>query len=266
MPFATSPNARLHYTVEGAGEPLLLIMGLGGQAVDWPLAFISELARHYSVIRMDNRGIGHSQSEVESWTLRDMADDACAVLDTLELSTAHVLGISMGGMIAQLIAIEHPERVRRLVLMATSFGGRDTVPPEPRGQAVLTNYPDIPPAEARRRSLLGITAETFGEQYPAVIDELARQRGLTPTPLAVFVAQYAAIVRDDRSERVHSIHRPTLVLHGRADPLIPVENGIRLANRIPGATLRLLDDCGHLPYLEKTAETTQAVLEFLAQG
>jgi pimeloyl-ACP methyl ester carboxylesterase len=266
MPFAISPNARLHYTVEGAGEPLLLIMGLGGQAVDWPLAFISELALHYSVIRMDNRGIGHSQTEVESWTLRDMADDACAVLDTLELATAHVLGISMGGMIAQLLAIEYPERVRRLVLMATSFGGRDTVPPEPRGLAILTTYPGVPAAEARRRSLLGITAESFGEQYPAVIDALARQREVTPTRPEVFVAQYTAIVRDDRSERVRGIHQPTLVLHGRADPLIPVENGILLAKRIPGARLCLLDDCGHLPYLEKTAETTQAILEFLAQG
>jgi 3-oxoadipate enol-lactonase len=266
MPFANRPNARIHYTLDGAGDPLLLIMGLGGHAVDWSESFVAELAQHYAVIRMDNRGVGYSECDVASWTLSDMAEDAREVLDALGLDSAHVLGISMGGMIAQHLVLAHPSRVRKLILMATHFGGRETVPPEPRGQALFSAYQDPSVAEARRRSLRAITAEGFADEHPDVIEDMARLRESMPTPLDVYRAQYRAIVGDDRSQSVHNIERPTLVLHGQLDPLVPVQNGVMLAARIPGAKLCLLDNCGHMPFLEKTEQTASAVLEFLAHG
>src|SRR5262245_31111511 len=111
MPFAIRPGARIHYIVEGQGEPLLLIAGLGAQAIEWPRPFVVELAQRFSVVRIENRGIGRSSCEVASWTLKDMADDVCGVMDCLGCTSAHILGISMGGMIAQRIALDYPERV-----------------------------------------------------------------------------------------------------------------------------------------------------------
>ena len=266
MPFANRPGARIHYTVEGQGEPLLLISGLGAQAIEWPRAFVVALAQCFSVVRIENRGIGRSLCAVADWTLKDMADDVCGVMDSLGYTSAHILGISMGGMIAQRIALDYPERVRRLVLMATAFGGRETLPPEPRGMAMLSGFPGVPVGEARRRSLTAITAEGFAEGHPDVIDELARLREITPTPAQVFSTQFRAIVGDDRSSSVRDIARPTLVVHGQSDPLIPSQNGVMLAQRIAGAKLCLLEGCGHLPHIEKPRETTDVVLEFLAEA
>lgn len=266
MPFAIRPGARVHYTVEGQGEPLLLIAGLGAQAIEWPRPFVAALAQRFMVVRIENRGIGRSLCEVGNWTLKDMADDVCGVMDCLGYTSTHILGISMGGMIAQRIALDYPARVRRLVLMATAFGGQESVPPEPRGQVIFSGYPGVPVAEARRLALTAITAEGFADGHPQLIEELARLRAITPTSAQVFSTQFRAIVGDDRSQRVRDIARPTLVLHGQSDPLIPARNGVMLAERITGAKLFLIAGCGHLPHLEKPAETTHAVLEFLAEA
>lgn len=239
-------------------------MGLGCHASEWGDAFLDPLCEKYRVVTMDNRGIGESQSSVETWSMHDMAVDAWAVLDAVGVASAHVLGTSMGGMVAQLLASETPERVQKLVLMATTFGGREAIPPAPEAAAVLLPVPGITVAELQRRCLRVLTAPGFADANPELIERLAQLRQRVPTRGRVFKAQFGSIVNSDRSQSVRGLRAPTLVVHGQDDPLIPVENGKLLAARIPAQRCVLFDDCGHFPHFEKPAESVAVVLDFLA--
>ncbi len=271
MPFANADGAKIHYQVEGGGhgggngedsETLLLIMGLGGHATEWGTQFPAALTERFRVVRMDNRGIGQSTSDSAKWTMQDMANDALAVLDALSVERAHVAGTSMGGMIAQQLAISSPERVSRLALMATTCGGPQAVPPMPEAIALFAPAPELSIAEQRRRALRVITAPGFADKRPDLIEQLVELRLAVPTPGRVFQAQLEAIFTSDRSDTVRGLQMPTFVLHGIDDTLVPVGNGKLLAERIPGARLLLLDDCGHLPHLERSADSAAALLEF----
>jgi len=264
MAFATAAGATIHYTVEGGGsDTVLLLMGLGGHASEWGSVFIADLASDHRVVRMDNRGIAQSQTAWTSWTLEDMANDARAVLDALGLGRAHVIGTSMGGMVAQLLAAKHPERVGRLVLMATSFGGSEMVQPEQRAIDALAPPPGLTVAEQRRKGLRSLTSDEFADANSDLIELLVAQRERNPTSALAFKAQFDALLASDRSQLVADIRSPTLVVHGELDPLVPVQNARMLAARIPGAQLSVLPRCGHMPHLERPVETAQTIRTFL---
>lgn len=267
MPFANAAGATIYYTVEGGGrDTLVLVMGLGGHASEWGPAFVSDLAADHSVVRLDNRAIGQSKSDVTAWSMQDMANDVIAVVDALGLAKVHVLGTSMGGMVAQLMAAEHPARVSRLVLMATSSGGPDAIPPEQRAVVALGPQPGVSIGEARRRGLRELTSATFADDHAELIEMLVAQRERNPTTGAAFQAQLEAIFRSDRSELVTKIQCPTLIIHGDLDPLVPVGNGRKLAERIPNNRFVLLEGCGHMPHLEMPAQAAAAIREFLREG
>ena len=264
MPFASSKSAILHYTVRGqSDDTILLIMGLGGHASEWGEPFLARLSENYRVLCMDNRGIGESKSNADSWTMEDMAADACAVLDAAGVASAHVLGTSMGGMIAQIVAAAYPERVKRLILMATTYGGRESIPPAPEAAAVLLPVSGMSIADMQRRSLRVLTGPGFADANPALIDELALLRERVPTRGRVFKAQFACIVASDRSQLVRGLRAPTLVVHGEDDPLVQVENGKLLAARIPAQRFVLFENCGHFPHFERPVESAAVILEFL---
>jgi pimeloyl-ACP methyl ester carboxylesterase len=266
MPFANASGATIHYTVEGAGDStLLLLAGLGSHASDWNAEFLGELTRDYKVVLVENRGIELSQTSAKSWSLRDMADDALAVLDALGVARTHVLGISMGGMIAQLLAAENAQRVAKLVLMSTSFGGNEIVHSTPAAMKALGPQPGMSFGEQRRNAIKAMISNEFVVQHPEFLDEFAAKRELDPTPWPVFQAQLEALILSDRSQLVRSIRAPTLVIHGMDDPLIPIENGRMLSQRIAAARLLTLERCGHLPYLEHPLATARGVREFLAE-
>jgi 3-oxoadipate enol-lactonase len=266
MPFANGNGATIHYTEEGGGkDTLVLVTGLGVHATEWGSVFVTDLARDHRVIRLDHRGIAQSRTTAQSWTLEDMADDVRAVLDALGLAHAHVIGTSMGGMVAQLLAANHPSRVDRLVLMATHFGGADVVQAEPRAMAVLGPQPGLSIAEQRRLGLRALTSDGFADANADLIEMLVAQRERNPTTGPVFQMQMHALLLSDRSQLVADIRARTLVVHGDHDPLIPPQNGRALSERIPGAKLLILPDCGHLPQLEKPVETASAIRAFLAE-
>lgn len=266
MPFANAAGATIHYVAEGGGaDTIVLVMGLGGHASEWGAAFLADLAADHRVVRLDNRGIAQSQTTATSWTMEDMAADVLAVIDALGLPHVHLVGTSMGGMVSQLVAAKHPSRVSKLVLMATMFGGADSIPPEPRAQAVLIPVPGMPVAEQRRRGLRTLTSDTFADDHAELIEMLVAQRERNPTPGPTFKAQFDAIMASDRSAVLKDIRCPTLVIHGDLDPLVPVRNGHLLAERIPGARFALLEGCGHLPHLERPVETAKLVRDFVAE-
>jgi pimeloyl-ACP methyl ester carboxylesterase len=255
---------------ESSAPPMLLVMGLGGQMIAWDEDFCTQLAaRGYWVIRFDNRDVGLStrfdeagvpdilalmqgQAQGEAiqapYTLRDMADDAVGLLDALAVASAHVVGISMGGMIAQEMAIHHPERVRTLTSIMSSTGNPGLPPPKPDALSVL-----VTPFPTDREGYLEHSIKTWrvlgGPGFPVdedVIKERAGRlfdRGLSP---AGTIRQLAAILASgSRQEALQSITVATLVIHGDADPLVPVEGGIDTANSIPGAGLLIIEGMGH---------------------
>jgi 3-oxoadipate enol-lactonase len=268
MEIARSKTAELAYSVEGSGdETVLLIMGLGGRAADWGTAFPGALAKHYRVVRFDNRGVGKSPKAALGYSLSDLAGDAVAVLDAVGADKAHVIGISMGGMIAQLVALEYPQRVGKLVLMSTHMGGPNIEQMHPDAQALFdpSLFLKSDAAATMRRTLGVITAPGFIEANPDALQELLDQATREPTHATVFMAQLHALMNSDRSERLRDIKVPTLVVHGCDDKLIRPSNGRELAKRIPGAQLAMLANCGHMPMYEKTNELSAIVLEFLAR-
>ncbi len=268
MELAHSKHADLAYSVEGAGEQtVLLVMGLGGRAADWGTRFAAQLAERYRVVRYDNRGVGQSPKAALGYSLSDLAGDAITVLDAVGAKQAHVIGISMGGMIAQLVALEHPERVAKLVLMSTHMGGNSIEQMHPEAQALFdpSMFLRGDAESAMRRTLGVITAPGWLERDPDGFQALVAQAKAAPTHATVFMAQLHALMNSDRSESIRKIAAPTLVVHGCDDKLIRPSNGRELANRIPGAQLAMLENCGHMPMYEKTNELSSLVLEFLAR-
>jgi 3-oxoadipate enol-lactonase len=257
-------SVNLAYYVDGSGPPVLCVMGLGGRGTDWNPAFIAAMAPHHEMIRLDNRGTGRSDRPEEDYSLEVMADEAVAILDAVGRERADVLGVSMGGMIAQLAALRHPARVRRLVLVATHAGGATVTPPTPVAMAALVADRSRPPAELVREAMTAITAPGFAASHPEAIEALVANATALPTPPASFVRQMQAIMASDRSARLRDVAAPTLVIHGTDDPLVPYPNGELLAREIPGARLLTLPGCGHMPMWECPDALAREVRAFLA--
>lgn len=266
MQFVELSDARIGFTVEGdeAGPPLLLLMGLGGSAAEWGEEFLDALRPHLRLIRPDNRGIGHSENRASEFDMETMARDGLAVLDAVGLSQANVLGFSMGGMIAQQMALLAPDRIASLVLLSTHFGGSEVVPLQPRARVLFEKQP---PGQSRQqyfeRLFVQLTAEGFGERHVHEAQGFIAARVRNPVSLDIYKHQLNSILSSDRSQSVTTLPQRTLVLHGQEDPLIPVENGRNLAARIPQATLTELPECGHLPTWEQPQEVAEHMLRFL---
>lgn len=262
MQFARVNGINLAYYTSGHGTPTLMIQGLGGRAADWG-SVPARLAPRFEVITFDNRGTGKSDKPDTEYSLDVMADEAVAVLQAAGHEQAHVVGVSMGGMIAQLVALRHPQRVRKLVLLSTTPGGSHAVAPTAAAMAALVPDMTQPPEQIVRSAMRAITAPGFTEAHPEVLQEIVQTAMGAPTPQFVFVRQMAAIMASDRYADLPTIQTPTLVLHGDADPLVPFANGQTLAARIPGAQLVTLRGCGHLAMWEQPDELARVLLNFL---
>lgn len=257
-------DIELAWYSEGAGErAVLLVMGLGGRAADWGDDFVAKLASRYRVVRFDNRGTGASSKPKTTWTTRDMVDDAAHVLDAAGIDRAHVIGISMGGVISQLFALTHPERVDHLVLISTYAGGQKMLPPAPEARDIFAHPGDLPRDEVVRDRMRRITGKGFADAHPGRVEELVRLALAQPTPYRTFGAQFQAIVGSPLAERLRDIAAPTLIVHGDCDPLIPIGNGRAIHERMPQARFHALAGCGHLPMWETPDELTRVVLGFL---
>jgi pimeloyl-ACP methyl ester carboxylesterase len=263
MPTTRVSGVSIAYDVRGSGPTALFIMGLGGRATDWNDAFIRRLTPRLEVVTFDNRGTGGSDRPDEGYTLDVMADEAVGTLDALDRPRAHVIGISMGGRIAQLVALRHPSCVARLVLIATHGGGRTVVPPTPEVMTALTLDRSRPTAEIIRSSMSAIAAPGLAHRDPAAVDALIALAEAQPTPPMTFARQMTAILASNRMERLGTIAAPTLVVHGSEDPLVPPANGAAIARVIPGARLLELPGCGHLPMWECPRRLADELLHFL---
>ena len=262
--FADANGAHLYYEVYGEGEPLLLIMGLGANHLGWA-AQVPVYAQEFRVIVFDNRGTGQSDfPEGVDLTIPLMADDAAALLDFLGVDAAHVYGISMGGMIAQEMALRHPEKVRSLILGATSPGGPHAIAPDAQAlQGLLDQGAAVDRAVNPALLEVLFSPAYLAEHGSELLEKLGGMADYPATSPEAYAAQLRAAARHDTYDRLPDIAAPTLVLHGTDDPLLPVGNARILAERIPGAKLVLFEGARHAYMLEKQAEADTAVLDFL---
>ncbi len=263
MPYAmSSDGAQIHYEVHGSGAPVLLIMGLGSNAYGW-YRTIPWLSPRYEVIAFDNRGTGRSDVPNGAYSIAQMAADAAAVVAAAGHESTHVVGASLGGMIAQRFALAYPERVRSLVLVCTTPGG----PHAARAaddvlQALVEGGED--PSTVYRRNAWFLYGDDTRQNHADRIEEDLLYRGRIPTLPAGYFGQIQAAMSHDTWNEIPSIALPTLVVHGDADLLVPTANGRLLAERIPGAELVLIAGAGHMLQSDAGDHVRDAVLAFLA--
>jgi pimeloyl-ACP methyl ester carboxylesterase len=263
MPYVTSAGTNIYWEEEGAGEPLLLIMGLGA-TLEWWHRIRPALTARFRTILFDNRGVGRSDVPPAPYSIEQLADDAAAVLDAAAARRAHIVGISMGGYIAQELALRHPARVGSLVLGCTSCGGRDAVPADEEVRAALIARGSM----SREDAMWQMAPYTFDASTPRqVIAREFETRLRTTVSNDGFFAQLQAIrVWPGALSRLHTIAVPTLVIHGETDRLVPPENAGILARAIPKARLVMLPRASHIFLTDQFEPAHDALLSFLAQA
>jgi pimeloyl-ACP methyl ester carboxylesterase len=262
--FATNGRVRIAFSQRGprSAPPLLMIRGLARTSRHWG-TILDELEPSFRLVLIDNRGVGNSGVPLLPFSTRTMADDARSVLDALGIARAHVFGVSLGGMIAQQLAVRSPSRVDRLVLGCTRPGGASNVPVPAKTALTLLAALRHPLERAVRESARLVLGEEFIRDNADIIDEWVRIAEDQPPSRRAVLAQILAAVGHDASRELQRLAHPTLVVTGDADRLINPENSRRLAATIPGAELRVLGGAGHDFPTERASETAGLLREFL---
>jgi pimeloyl-ACP methyl ester carboxylesterase len=255
-------GVELAYAIGGKGPPLVMIHGAQGDQTMFA-GLSAACAGDFRVLTFDQRGSGLSEKPDIDYSIAMLADDTAALMEHLSFAPAHVIGVSMGGMIAQELALRHPAKLRSLVLGCTTPGGPHQVPVE--GDAMATAYSLTPmPAEERGRALArAVYSKGHLERHPEIIAamiEARRQRPIDPVALS---HRMKALSAHDTYDRLPRISCPTLVITGKDDALIAWENSRILAERVPGARLEVLDPAGHCFWLERPEDSRAAIVRFL---
>lgn len=262
MPKVKVGDVNIYYEVHGEGEPFALIMGFGGSVEGWFRA-IPVFSREYQLIAFDNRGAGRSDKPDVPYTMEMMADDLAGLLDAIGINSAHIQGISMGGMIAQHFALRYPERVTSLTLGCTTCGGPHSAMIDAETTSFMQSLPKLPPEEGTRELLRLCMSQEFIDKNPDLIEQIVAKMLEHPAPPHGMMRQLQAIMGHDTYEHLPEIKAPTMVIAGDADRLIPVENSRILASKIPGAELVILKNMGHMFGFEAEDETNRIMLDFL---
>ncbi len=257
---ARGGGAPLYWESTGTGIPVLLIHGLGLSGGAW-WRTVDALSPTLRVITFDHRGIGRSKSLMPAFTVEAMADDATSILDELGLESAHVYGISLGGMIAQQLALRHPERVRSLVLGATQPGGRRAVRADAEVMAFFRQRSHLDKEEAAWASVEFNYGSRCRAEHPERIHEDIERRLEQPFNAQAYRAQLFAAAMHNCYSRLDRIEVPTFVVHGAEDRVIPAANAHLMAERLPNCRLTVLEDTGHL-YPTEAPEVDEAISDF----
>ncbi|SEO88924.1 alpha/beta fold hydrolase [Aquisalimonas asiatica] len=267
MAEVTNEGGRLYYEIHGEGTPVVLLMGLGGSGRAWGLQ-LPDFARRHRVLLPDNRGVGRSDMPPGPYTMAGFAADLDAVLNAADIDSAHLVGVSMGGLIAQEYYHLHPHRVRSMTLVATGVGPADPayVPPERHIWEVL----ELDRATTDERTVVERMNATFYhpdylERIPDLADRILQFQAREPQPPHAYHAQlHSAGTHTLNSPRLHQVDVPCLVVHGEDDRVWPPENARYLATHLPNAELELMPRTAHMLPLEQPRAFNTRVLRFLA--
>src|ERR1700730_1045340 len=264
--FAKVNGVNIAYRVQGEGPPVVVVMGYRLSSAAWPAGFVEALARHFTVITLDNRGTGQSDKPVDGYAITNMARDVRELLDELGIARVHMLGYSMGGAIAQEFARQFPNRVSGLVLCATMCGGPRAVYAPPSVVRVMRELDGLKPDEVARQIWKVTYSPGYLEKHLELAEDQMRREIAAPTPLHAADLQFQAFAEFDCSKALPNIQAPTLVLTGQFDQLISPRNSKIIASLIPGAKLIIIPGCGHRVMWEATDECVTFVAEFLADA
>jgi pimeloyl-ACP methyl ester carboxylesterase len=260
MPYVENEGTKIYWEERGSGEPLLLIMGLGSASDMW-YRLLPEFSSSYRTILFDNRGVGRSDPHSGPYSIAAMAEDAAAVMMAAGVESAHVIGFSMGGFIAQEFALRYAERVRRLVLASTACGGSEVVWAAPEVLTALAAK-DV---KTREEGFWTTAPYNYAQSTPrALIEEDLAVTLRSLLKRESYQAQLQAITSwTGTHSRLRGLNIPTLVIHGDSDQLIPTENGRILARVIPKAEFVLIPGAGHRFMTDKLEGASRAIMSFL---
>jgi pimeloyl-ACP methyl ester carboxylesterase len=262
MPRVRVADISIHCETYGQGEPLVLIMGLGGGSSLW-WRQVDFFSPEYRVVVYDSRGVGRTDKPDTPYSMDVLAGDAAGLLERLGIASAHIYGVSMGGMVAQELALRYPELVSSLVLGATTCGGGHAAMPSQETLQKLFGIMTLSPEEAVKVATSVTFSPTFIERHPDKINDwLLKGAESPPSPMG-FKRQAEAAAGFDTYDRLPQIRVPTLILAGTADQLIPSDNSRILASRIPDAKLVLFEGAGHGYLWEAEEEANRTVHDFL---
>ncbi len=263
MPFCQNKDVSIYYEEEGKGKALIFISGLSGGSWSW-FKQMSFFKNYYRVILFDNRGAGKSSYPPGPYTMKEMAEDVLSLMNHLKIDKAFIVGISMGGMIAQQLGVMAPERIYGMVLGCTHCGKSKRIPPSKEVLKILTNNEGLTPEEIVEKNIPLLFGKKCIENHPEIIEEYKKNTLSAPIqPFDAFMAQLSAINSFDVCHLLHRITFPTLIITGKDDSLVPPENSKILAKLIPSSTLIELDNVGHAIHLEKADLFNEKVLDFL---
>ena len=266
MPLVGVAGSELHYERRGNGAPLLLIQGMGANSAHWGEPFLRELERDFELVLYDFRGIGRSGPLEGPLTVAGLAADALALLDALEFADVNVLGISMGGMVAQELALAAPDRVRALILGCTTCGGSQSKSTAPEIVQRLMAAALSRERERMLRAGFEVIVSRRHAAEPANYAAFVTAAQLYPASIPILLAQKGAVDGHDTYARLRGLQLPALVIHGTDDELLAAINGDLVASLIPGARLELLDGVGHLFFWEQPQRSAELVRRFALES
>ncbi len=263
MPFVKVNGIQIYYEEHGRGYPVLLIQGLGYPSGMWFMQ-VPALSRRFRAIVMDNRGVGKSDKPDGEYTIGLMASDVAGLLHSLGIPKTHVVGVSMGGYVAQELALNHPDLVDRLVLMATSCGSPRYLELTKALWDEIAKLAGLPPEEIIRKGMSFAVTEKFYRDSPEMIERSVGIRMENLQPLYAFTRQSAAAMSFDSRDRAHLIRQPTLILAGAQDRVMPPVLTEELAKKIPHAQFKVFPNAAHLLFLEESEPVNRVLLDFLS--
>ncbi len=258
-------DCEIYYEIHGQGDPLVLIMGLR-RNLEWWYRQIPELSRHFQVVAFDNRGAGRSGKPVMEYSMRLFADDTAGLMDALGISEAHILGVSMGGYIAQELALNHPAKVNRLVLGCTGCGGDRAVVMTPERLDKFTANKGLSPKQILHKDMDIYFSEDYVLQNPEEIKQFVEISMRYYQPADAFFRQFDACQRHATGDRLHKLAVPTLIMTGDDDPLVPPENSHILKDLIPGAELMVFSGGRHCFFIEYADRFNRAAVGFFKKS
>ncbi|MFX0046682.1 MAG: alpha/beta fold hydrolase [Candidatus Hermodarchaeota archaeon] len=264
MPKIQVNDIEIYYEIHGEGFPILMIHGFSANLDWWPQSIINELSKTFKVILFDNRGAGRTDKPDMEYSIRLFADDTAGLMDALNIKKTFIIGLSMGGYIAQELTLNYPEKVEKLILCGTSCGGSKSTPPSAETMKILMRDRNVITPEGAIREWIPILfSQDFITNHPDYIEYLIQRSLIAPIPPLNYRLQTKAVFSYNAGRKLKEIKTSTLILHGRKDIMLPSENAETISKLIPNAKLHIFDESGHLLFSERPEEVLMIIMDFL---
>lgn len=257
---------KLFYETHGDGKPLILIPGFASGAWTW-FRQTAELAKDFRVITFDPRGIGKSKIEspndLKNLSMQTFVADVLQVFDELQIEKANVLGASFGGFVAQELVLKFPERLDKLILACTTYGGENHVKPDIEILRSFTPNPNLTVSERIRKFIRPAFTDEFNAEHADEVEKVCVLRETNEIADTVYFAQLQAAFTFNTEDKIGAVENETLVITGDRDDVVPMQNSVNLAEKLPDATLKVIENGSHLFFIENADAFNRAVKEFL---